>query len=49
MTILTIYYICENYPELIEEITMIIQKGKKFIKTASNESYENILKIVGLK
>ena len=49
MTILTIYYICENYPELIEEIIMIIQKGKKFIKTASNESYENILKIVGLK
>ena len=49
MTILTIYYIYEDYPELIEEITMIIQKGKKFIKTASNESYENILKIVGLK
>ena len=49
MTILTIYYIYENYPELIEEIIMIIEKGKKFIKTASNESYKSILRMIGLK
>ena len=48
MTVLIIYYVNNEYPELIEEILMIIKKGKLFIKKTSNESYENIIKMANI-
>ena len=47
MTLLVIYYIYDEYPELIDEIIMIIKKGKLFIQNTCNESYEDLIKKAG--
>ena len=44
MTLLVIYYIYDEYPELVDEIIMIIKKGKLFIQNTCNESYEDLVK-----
>ena len=48
ITILIIYFINKEHPELIEELLLIIQKAKKYIKENAKDSYENIIKEVGL-
>ena len=48
ITILIIYFINKEYPQLIDELLLIIQKAKKFIKKSAKDSYENIIKQIGL-
>ena len=48
ITILIIYFINKEHPELIDELLLIIQKAKKFIKEKAKDSYENIIKEIGL-
>ena len=48
INILVIYFINKEYPELIDELLLIIQKAKKFIKENAKDSYENIIKEIGL-
>ena len=48
ITILIIYFINKEHPELIDELLLIIQKAKKFIKENAKDSYENIIKEIGL-
>lgn len=48
ITLLVIYYIYDEYPELVDEIIMIIKKGKLFIQNTCNESYEDLIKKAGL-
>ena len=48
MTLLVIYYVYDEYPELVDEIIMIIKKGKLFIQNTCNESYEDLVKKAGL-
>ena len=48
ITILIIYFINKEYPQLIDELLLIIQKAKKFIKKSAKDSYENIIKEIGL-
>ena len=48
ITILIIYFINKEHSELLKELIMIIQKGKLFIKEKTKDSYENIIKEIGL-
>ncbi len=48
MTILIIYFINKEHPELLKELVMIIKKGKSFIQEKTEETYENILKEIGI-
>ena len=48
ITILIIYLINKEHPELLNELYMIIQKAKKFIQKITNDSYENIIKVIGI-
>ena len=48
MALLVIYYIYEEYPELVDEIIMIIKKGKLFIQNICNESYEDLINKAGM-
>ena len=49
ITILIIYFIInKEHPELIDELFLIIKKAKKFIKENAKDSYENIIKEIGL-
>ena len=48
ITILIIYYINKEHAELLNELELIIQKAKKYIKININESYEDIIKELGL-
>ena len=48
ITILIIYYINKEHAELLNELELIIQKAKKYIKKNINESYEDIIKELGL-
>ena len=48
ITILIIYFIYKEHSELIDELLLIIQKAKKFIKENAKDSYENIIKEIGL-
>ena len=48
ITILIIYFINKEYPELLKELVMIIKKGKSFIQEKTEETYENILKEIGI-
>ena len=47
ITILIIYFINKEYSELLNELILIIQKAKNFIKKYTNNSYENIIKEIG--
>ena len=49
MTILIIYFINKKHSELLKELTMIINKGKNYIKTETKYNYKTILTIVGIK
>ena len=44
ITILIIYFIYKEHPELLKELIMIIKKGKLFIQEKTKENYENIIK-----
>ena len=44
ITILIIYFINKEHPELLKELVMIIKKGKLYIQEKTKESYENIIK-----
>ena len=44
ITILIIYYIEIEYPELLNELSLIIEKGKIFIKKETKSSFEEIIK-----
>ena len=48
MTIIIIYFINKEHSELLKELLMIIQKGKLFIQEKTNETYENIIKEIGI-
>ena len=48
LTILIIYFLNKEYPNLILELIMIIKKAKKFISKQTNDSYDNIIKELGL-
>jgi hypothetical protein len=46
MTIIVIYFIYNNYKEIINELIMIIKKGKLYIQNKTGDSYDNIIKII---
>ena len=48
LTILIIYFINKEHFELLKDLIMIIKKGKIFIQKETNDSYENIIKEIGL-
>ena len=48
ITILIIYYIKKEHSELLNELFMIIEKAKNYIKKNASDSYENILKEIGI-
>ena len=48
LTILIIYFLNKEYPNLTLELIMIIKKAKKFISKQTNDSYDNIIKELGL-
>ena len=48
LTILVIYFINKEHSELLKDLIMIIKKGKIFIQKETNDSYENIIKEIGL-
>ena len=48
LTILIIYYINKEHPELLADLLMIIKKAKIFIQNEIKDSYENIIKEVNL-
>ena len=48
ITILIILYIYKENPNLLNELFMIIQKAKIFIKKETKNSYDNIIKKIGI-
>ena len=48
ITILIILYIYKENPNLLNELFMIIQKAKIFIKKETKNSYDNIIKKLGI-
>ena len=44
ISVLIIYYIEKEYPELLNELSLVIKKGKIFIKKETKKSYEEIIK-----
>jgi hypothetical protein len=48
MTIIIIYFVIKEHPELTNELSMIIEKAKSFINKALDTSYDNIIKEIGL-
>jgi hypothetical protein len=48
ITILLIYFINKEHPELLDELLMIIKKAKEFIKKSTNISYEDIIKEINI-
>ena len=46
ITILVIYFINNEYPELLCELMMIIKKAKEFIKKSINIKYEDAINII---
>ena len=48
ITILTIYFITKEHSELLNELVMIIQKAKIFINNEIKDSYESIIKLIGI-
>ena len=47
LTILIIYFLNKEYPDLISELIMIIKKAKQFISKQTKDSYDNIIKELG--
>ena len=48
MTIIFIYFISKEHSELLNELIMIIKKGKIFIHDKTKETYEYFIKEIGL-
>ena len=48
ITILIIYFINKEHPELLDELLMIIAKAKIYVSNEAKESYENITKEIGI-
>ena len=48
MTVLIIYYINKEHPELLKELVMIIKKAKLFIQEKIEDTYENIIKEINI-
>ena len=48
LTILIIYFLNKEYPDLISELIMIIKKAKQFILKQTKDNYDNIIKELGL-
>ena len=48
LTILILYFLNKEYPDLISELIMIIKKARRFISKQTNDSYDNIIKEMGL-
>ena len=48
MTIIIIYFISKEHSELLNELIMIIKKGKIFIQDKTKETYEYFIKEIGL-
>ena len=48
LTILVIYFINKEYPELLLDLIMIIKKAKIFIQKETKDNYENIINEIGL-
>ena len=46
LTIIIIYFINKEYPNLLNELIMIIKKAKMFIQKITNDNYENIIKVL---
>ena len=44
ITILIIYYIEKEYPELLNELSLVIKKAKIFINKETKSSFEEIIK-----
>ena len=49
ITILIIYFISKEHSEHLNELVMIIQKAKIFINNEIKDSYESIIKLIGMK
>ena len=49
ITILIIYFISKEHLEHLNELVMIIQKAKNFINNEVKDSYESIIKLIGMK
>ena len=49
ITIIIIYFIYKEYSELLSELSMIIKKAKNYIKKETKNTYENIIKQIGIK
>ena len=48
MTILVIYFIYKEHPELLAELSRIIKKAKLYITKETNNSYDNIIKEINI-
>ena len=48
LTILIIYFLNKEHPNLISELIMIIKKAKQFISKKTKDNYDNIIKEIGL-
>ena len=48
MTVLIIYFIYKEHPELLKELIMIINKGKNYIQEQTENTYDNIIKEIGI-
>jgi hypothetical protein len=48
MTILIVYFVNKEHPELLKELIMIIKKAKLYIQEQIKDSYENIIKELGI-
>ena len=48
LTILIIYFLSKEHPNLISELIMIIKKAKLFISKQTKDNYDNIIKEIGL-
>ena len=48
MTVLMIYFINKEYPDLLTELVMIMKKAKLYIQEKTKDTYENIVKEIGI-
>ena len=48
ITILVIFFINKEHPELLPELFMVFKKAKLFIKKSINISYDNIIKDINI-
>ena len=48
ITILIIFFINKEHSELLKELVMIIKKGKLYIQEKTKDTYENIIKEIGI-